>query len=149
MSTSAAKAARAASSFHGAMVAVRATSVAGLSPGGAKMWVARPSSAVASASIRPSCPPPKIPTTPPACSGAAAIARALGDGGGLRLAPARQACREAGIRQGKDRRGMEGGVDGAGLADGERRHGHAAGHLDDGIEAVEAAERLGLDRNTE
>lgn len=47
------------------------------------------------------------------------------------------------------RRGSPSGVGGAGLADGEGADGDAGGHLDDRQQAVLAAQRPGLHRNTE
>jgi ubiquinone biosynthesis protein COQ9 len=68
---------------------------------------------------------------------------------GLFLAPRREPRGKRLVRKRQDGHGMQRRVFGARFADGEGRNRHAARHLDDGQETVEAFERLGFHGHTE
>src|SRR5690349_1610486 len=115
------------------------------------MWQERPSSAAASASMRPSWPPPRIPTIMPGRTGDGSfiVRRALVDGRRLGHAPAVEPAGNLVAEQSEHGRGEEGSIDRARAADGERPDRHAGRHLDYRQEAVLAAERLRFDRHAE
>lgn len=66
---------------------------------------------------------------------------------GLRLTPGAEALVQFRIVLGEDLRRQQGGVGGPGFADGQRTHRDAARHLDDGVEAVYAAQCRALNRH--
>ena len=76
-------------------------------------------------------------------------ARALGDGARARPAKRLEPPIELRVGERQDGGREQRRVDGAGLADGERADRHAARHLHDGVEAVEARERLRFHRHAE
>src|ERR1700758_3554752 len=94
------------------------TSNAGESGLGESTWHLKPSRAAASASMRPSWPPPRIPMVASGLS--TSVLRMGRDRIGLRRAPGVEALAEAGIGQGEHRRSEQRGIDGASLADRER-----------------------------
>jgi hypothetical protein len=63
--------------------------------------------------------------------------------------PAVECRRDFLVGEGEDGGGEQRSIDGAGAADGEGADRNARGHLNDGVEAILTAERLGLDRNSE
>src|SRR4051812_6535362 len=105
------------------------------------MQLFSPSLAAASASMRPSWPPPTIPTVLPGASGLSKLFMTslwlLGDGAGLFGAPGIQALFHTRIGQTQNGGGMQRSILGAGLADGEGRHRHAARHLGNGEQRVQ------------
>src|SRR3569833_262129 len=112
------------------------------------MLVFSPSRAAAIASMRPSWPPPMMPMVPPGASGLfnvfieGASFGTLGYGPRLLGAPGIQFLFHRRIGQAQDRGGMQRGVFGAGLPDGESRHRHPARHLGDrkqGIQTLQGA----------
>src|SRR5262245_40955508 len=132
------------------MVLLAATSKAGLKASGEKTWQRKPSRAAASASMRPSWPPPRMPIIEPGGSGLAAgidVRRALRDGFRLRAPPIGEAFCERLVGGRKDRGGKEPGIGRAGLADRERPDRNARRHLHDRIKAVGAFQRARLDRD--
>jgi hypothetical protein len=68
---------------------------------------------------------------------------------GLPGAPGVEALGKVRVGKRQHGSGQQRGVDRAGLADGQRTDGHAGRHLDDGQQAVEAAESGGLHRHGE
>src|SRR3984957_7612209 len=123
MSTSLANSSSALTSAYSAQVAFSTTSNAGESGSGENTLQRRPSRAAAIASIRPNCPPPRIPMVSPGFSFTSL---------------------EAVTPIPPDARRPPRSVGGAGLADGERPDRHAGRHLDDGIKRIDAGQRLGL-----
>src|SRR5260221_7067509 len=103
------------------------------------MWQERPSSAAAMASMRPSWPPPRMPTIMPGASGRSFIAGTFVHAGRLVHAPAVEFGRDLVVGKREDGGGEERGVDRPGAADGERADRNSCRHLDDGIKAVLAA----------
>src|SRR5215471_2272412 len=101
------------------------------------MWVLSPSLAAASASMRPSWPPPNIPMLLPGGRASGIVLRSLGNAVGLGSAPGHDAGGERLIGERKNLRCQQSGIGGASFADGERPHRHAGGHLGDGQEAVQ------------
>jgi hypothetical protein len=73
----------------------------------------------------------------------------LGHRLGLALTPSVEPLGQFGIAERKHARGEERGVDCAGAPDGKRPNWDARGHLHDGIERVDARERLRFDRHAE
>src|SRR5215472_11891539 len=71
------------------------------------------------------------------------------DGFGLVVAEGFECGGDANVSECEDGRGEEAGVLCAGVADGEGGDGHAAGHLHDGEERVDAVERVRLDGDAE
>src|SRR5919106_5130405 len=114
------------------------------------MLVLSPSLAAASASMRPSCPPPRMPIVLPGGSGASGIILdRLGDGVGLGGAQGGDAVREARVGQRQDLRRKQAGIGGTGFADRQGADRYAGRHLRDGKKAIEALERAALDGNAE
>src|SRR5688572_6537565 len=97
------------------------------------MWVFMPSRAAASASMRPSCPPPRMPITLPGGSGPSLrlIGRELGDGLALLAPIGLEAFVELGVVEREDRGGEKRGVGRTGFPDRERADRDARRHLDD------------------
>src|SRR5882762_676002 len=75
--------------------------------------------------------------------------RALGNRLGLLFAPGDEFAGQRRIVQREHTGGEQRGIDGAGLADGQRPNRNPGRHLDDGIERIDARQRLGFDGNTE
>ena len=116
----------------------------------------KPSRAAASASMRPSCPPPKMPIVPPGrrtreLSGhSRAVRRRLGDRVGLARAPGREPFgAAAGSLSARIAAASRPAFLAPALADGQGADRNAARHLDDGQQAVHALQRLGFDRHAE
>ena len=104
--------------------------------------------------MRPSCPPPRmpmvasLPSGPRCCDHASSSElSATASVCCLRQASSRSLERCVGQRQ--HARGEQRRIDGAGLADRERADRHARRHLHDGIERVDARQRLRFDRHAE
>src|SRR6185437_13437047 len=102
-----------------------------------------PSRAAASASIRPSWPPPSMPIVLPCGSGSMSIvvARKFRHSGGLASAVGVERGGDLGVAERQHRGGEEGGVGGTSLADGERADRYSGRHLDDRQQAVLSRQR--------
>src|SRR5690606_36552111 len=98
-----------------------------------------PSLLAASANMRPNWPPPRMPIMLPAGSGEMSSAKGLlgicgkerdrcGLAGAIGIEPVGQVI----VGQCQDRCGKQGGIDGAGFADGERADRNTTMHLHDG-----------------
>src|SRR5690606_2038681 len=96
-----------------------------------------PSGVPASASMRPSCPPPMMPIFMLTSSRLSWI-RVVQYGFGLVAAVAQQRLVELRVAAAQNTGSQQRGVDRAGLADGQRRDRHAGGHLHDGQQRVNA-----------
>src|ERR1700749_856335 len=108
------------------------------------MWHLRPRRAAASVSIRPSWPPPKMPTVPPGSTILFGIDFVGGRFGHVRCLARTigfEALGQVLVSDREDRGGEERRVGRTGLADRERADGHAGGHLHDREEAIHAVER--------
>jgi hypothetical protein len=75
--------------------------------------------------------------------------RLVGHGVGPGLPPGIKAMREFLVCKRQDAGCHKACIDGAGLADGQRSHGDAGRHLDDGQQAVLSGQGLGFNRNAE
>src|ERR1700694_2611380 len=94
------------------------------------MWVLSPSLAAATASMRASWPPPRMPMVLPGASGLSGIIlERLGYGFGLRRAPGHDAGGKPRIAERQDLRCEQSGIGGAGLADGKGADRHPGRHL--------------------
>ena len=121
----------------------------GESGSGQSTWHLKPSRAAASASMRPSWPPPRMPIVAsgraatrcmltPCPSGVSATAV------GLRCAPGVEPLGERRIGQRQHARGEQRRIDRAGLADRERADRHARRHLHDRQQRVQPRQRLAI-----
>src|SRR5690606_30410008 len=114
------------------------------------MWVFRPRRAAASASMRPSWPPPRMPMVLPSGSGTALLGNidgTLRDGLRLLAAMRVEPLGDIGIAEGEDGGGEQVSIGGTGLADGEGADRIAGRHLDDRQLAVLAAQGPRLHRH--
>src|SRR3990170_6890818 len=100
------------------------------------MWLFSPSLAAASASMRPSWPPPRMPMVLPGGRASGIILWCLGNAVGLCRAPRDDAGGERLVGKRQDLRGEKASIGGAGRADGERADWNAGGHLGDGEQTV-------------
>src|SRR3954470_17535502 len=101
------------------------------------MWALSPRLAAASASMRPSWPPPRMPTVDPGVMRrggltSRVVLRALRDSVGLPGPPGVQTAGERVVAERQDGRRKQRGVDRAGAANGERADRDARRHLNDG-----------------
>ena len=118
------------------------------------MWHLRPSCAAASASMRPSWPPPRMPTVDPGGSGVAKPHQASSFGCSATAAvccgpPGFEPRGQGAVGQRQHAGRQQGRIDGARLADGQGSHRNAGRHLDDRKQRILARQRLGFDRHAE
>src|SRR5512143_700903 len=110
----------------------------------------RPRRLAATASMRPSWPPPKMPMVEPGGSGASGIVLdRLGDGLSLRRAEGSAACGKLLVGKREDLRREQSRVGRSCLADGERSDRNAGRHLVDRQQAVETFQGAALYGNAE